>query len=321
MTFEELTKAGFTEDQSKKILEMHQKSIDGNYIPKATFEAERQKVKDANAIIAARDKQITELGSFKGTAEELQKKVDELTTANNTAKTEYEAKLTKMAQDGCDYAEVLKEAQEKGYAEADPTADVEGLDAARKATILASLAFNTRINLADVAVQGITKIESADIDYAKQLGYSVKLLAVARDYGDEKGVNVRVHPVFLPSTHPLSNVNDVFNAVFIRGNAVGELMFYGRGAGSLPTASAVVSDIVELSRSYLSGNKKMVGFTSEERRKFCPIEETLKGIGNGGGHAFMAGGFIPMENVPSIEDGKLEAFIETLFLEKMAVIK
>ncbi len=99
MTLEELTKAGFTEDQAKKILVMHQKSIDGNYIPKATFEAERQKVKDANAIIAERDKQITELGSFKGTAEELQKKVDELTTANNTAKTEYEAKLTKMAQE------------------------------------------------------------------------------------------------------------------------------------------------------------------------------------------------------------------------------
>lgn len=99
MTLEELTKAGFTEDQAKKILEIHQKSIDGNYIPKATFEAERQKVKDANAIIAERDKQITELGSFKGTAEELQKKVDELTTANNTAKAEYEAKLTKMAQE------------------------------------------------------------------------------------------------------------------------------------------------------------------------------------------------------------------------------
>lgn len=99
MTLEELTKAGFTEDQAKKILGMHQKSIDGNYIPKATFEAERQKVKDANAIIAERDKQITELGSFKGTAEELQKKVDELTTANNTAKNEYEAKLTKMAQE------------------------------------------------------------------------------------------------------------------------------------------------------------------------------------------------------------------------------
>ena len=99
MTLEELTKAGFTEDQAKKILVMHQKSIDGNYIPKATFEAERQKVKDANATIAERDKQITELGSFKGTAEELQKKVDELTTANNTAKTEYEAKLTKMAQE------------------------------------------------------------------------------------------------------------------------------------------------------------------------------------------------------------------------------
>ena len=99
MTLEELTKDGFTEDQAKKILVMHQKSIDGNYIPKATFEAERQKVKDANAIIAERDKQITELGSFKGTAEELQKKVDELTTANSTAKTEYEAKLTKMAQE------------------------------------------------------------------------------------------------------------------------------------------------------------------------------------------------------------------------------
>ena len=99
MTLEELTKDGFTEDQAKKILVMHQKSIDGNYIPKATFEAERQKVKDANAIIAERDKQITELGSFKGTAEELQKKVDELTTANNTAKNEYEAKLTKMAQE------------------------------------------------------------------------------------------------------------------------------------------------------------------------------------------------------------------------------
>lgn len=99
MTLEELTKAGFNEDQAKKILEIHQKSIDGNYIPKATFEAERQKVKDANAIIAERDKQITELGSFKGTAEELQKKVEELTTANNTAKAEYEAKLTKMAQE------------------------------------------------------------------------------------------------------------------------------------------------------------------------------------------------------------------------------
>lgn len=99
MTLEELTKAGFTEDQAKKILEMHQKSINGNYVPKATFEAERQKVKDANATIAERDKQITELGTFKGTAEELQKKVDELTTANTTAKTEYEAKLTKMSQE------------------------------------------------------------------------------------------------------------------------------------------------------------------------------------------------------------------------------
>lgn len=181
--------------------------------------------------------------------------------------------LTKMAQDGCDYDEVLKEAQAKGYAEADPTADVEGLDAARKATILASIAFNTRINLSDVSVQGITKLKSADIRYAHELGYVIKLLAVARDYG-EKGVNVRVHPVFLPNTHPLANVNDVFNAVFIRGNAVGELMFYGRGAGSLPTASAVTADIVEIARNIVSGNKDNVRCTCYNERKFCPLEET-----------------------------------------------
>lgn len=181
--------------------------------------------------------------------------------------------LTKMANDGSDYEEVLKEAQAKGYAEADPTADVEGLDAARKASILASIAFNTRISLSDVSVQGITKLKSADIQYAKELGYVIKLLAVARDYG-EKGVNVRVHPVLLPNTHPLSSVNDVFNAVFIRGNAVGELMFYGRGAGSLPTASAVMADIVEISRNIVNGNKGNVSCTCYNERKFCPLEET-----------------------------------------------
>lgn len=152
--------------------------------------------------------------------------------------------LTKMTECGADYDTVLKEAQAKGYAEANPSADVDGLDAARKAAILASLAFNTRVQLEDVSVEGITKITPDDIEYAKDLGYVIKLLAVGKD-SDEDGVDVRVHPVFLPKTHPLASVNGVYNAIFVRGNAIGEAMFYGQGAGSLPTASAVVSDIID----------------------------------------------------------------------------
>ena len=181
--------------------------------------------------------------------------------------------LTKMTQDGCDYDSILKEAQAKGYAEANPAADVGGLDAARKAAILASIAFNTRVSLDDVSVEGITNIEPADIQYATQLGYSIKLLAIARDYG-EKGINVRVHPVFLPKEHPLSNVNDVFNAIFIKGNAIGEAMFYGRGAGSLPTASAVMADIVEISRNLVNDTGNLVGCTCYKELKICPVEET-----------------------------------------------
>ena len=139
--------------------------------------------------------------------------------------------LTKMTELGESYQSVLKEAQEKGYAEANPAADVEGLDAARKAAILASLAFNTRVTLQSVAVEGITEITPEDIDYARQLGYVIKLLAIAKD-SPEKGVDVRVHPAFLPKEHPLASVSDVFNAIFIKGNAIGEAMFYGRGAGS-----------------------------------------------------------------------------------------
>ncbi|MFC2469067.1 MAG: homoserine dehydrogenase, partial [Negativicutes bacterium] len=160
--------------------------------------------------------------------------------------------LTKMTQLGSDYSTVLREAQERGYAEADPTADVDGLDAARKAAILASLAFNTRVGLSDVSVEGITRITPEDIDYARELGYVVKLLAVAKD-SPEKGVDVRVHPVFLPETHPLAAVNDVFNAIFVKGNAIGEAMFYGQGAGALPTASAVIADIVATARQLAKG--------------------------------------------------------------------
>ena len=181
--------------------------------------------------------------------------------------------LTQMTEHGSDYASVLKEAQAKGYAEANPAADVEGLDAARKAAILGSIAFNSRICLEQVSVEGITSIEPADINYAKELGYVIKLLAVAKDYGD-KGVNVRVHPVFLSKSHPLASVNDVFNAIFIRGNAIGDAMFYGRGAGSLPTASAVTADIVSETRNLVSGTHSMVGCTCYNHRPFCPIEET-----------------------------------------------
>lgn len=181
--------------------------------------------------------------------------------------------LTKMTEDGSEYDDVLKEAQAAGYAEANPAADVEGLDAARKAVILASIGFNTRINLDQVSVEGITNIESADINYANELGYVIKLLAVAKDYGD-KGVNVRVHPVFLPNSHPLASVKDVFNAIFLRGNAIGDAMFYGRGAGSLPTASAVMADVIGEARNIVSDVHSVIGCTCYNHRDFCPLEET-----------------------------------------------
>ena len=143
-----------------------------------------------------------------------------------------------------DFSQVLAEAQQLGYAESDPTADVEGFDAARKIAILSSIAFNSRTTLDDVYVEGITSITPADIKYAQELGYVIKLLAIAKE--DEEGRIRRVHPAFLPLSHPLAAVNDVFNAVFVRGDAVGEIMHFGRGAGKMPTASAVVGDIIEL---------------------------------------------------------------------------
>ena len=181
--------------------------------------------------------------------------------------------LTKMTECGSDYDTVLKEAQAKGYAEANPAADVDGLDAARKAAILASLAFNTRVELKDVSIEGITKITPDDIDYAKNLGYVIKLLAVGKDSA-ENGVDVRVHPVFLPKEHPLASVNGVFNAIYVRGNAIGEAMFYGQGAGSLPTASAVVSDIIDASRDIVNNTFGRVRCTCYEQKSFCPMEKT-----------------------------------------------
>ncbi|MDU5110818.1 MAG: homoserine dehydrogenase [Clostridium sp.] len=155
--------------------------------------------------------------------------------------------LTKMAFDGLDFNDALKEAQEKGYAEADPTSDIEGFDSQYKLAILSSLAFGTKIKIEDVYREGITKIESVDIQYAKEFKKVIKLLAIVKD--NEGRLELRVHPTMIPENHPLANVYDSFNAVLIKGNAVGDLMFYGRGAGDLPTGSAVVSDVVSILRS------------------------------------------------------------------------
>ena len=154
--------------------------------------------------------------------------------------------LTKMTEEGTSYIDALEEAQALGYAEADPTADVEGFDAAAKAAIIASMAFGRRVVAGDVHREGISTITAADIAFAKKLGYVIKLLAVAEEVGGEsRQLSVRVHPVMLPGSHPLASVRDAFNAVFIEGRAVGQLMFYGRGAGGQPTASAVLGDIID----------------------------------------------------------------------------
>lgn len=154
--------------------------------------------------------------------------------------------LSNMDNIGMDFSDALKEAQEKGYAEADPTSDVESFDAAYKLAIIASLAFGTKVNIDDVYREGITKITSTDIKYAKEFGYVIKLLGIVKEI--EGKLELRVHPTLISRKHPLANVNDAFNAIFIRGNAVGELMLYGRGAGELPTGSAVVADIISIVR-------------------------------------------------------------------------
>src|SRR3989440_261421 len=154
--------------------------------------------------------------------------------------------LSKMTDEGLDFAMVLKEAQAAGYAEADPTLDIEGMDSAHKLQILVTLAFRTFIDLKDIHTEGITRVGSQDIAYARELGYRIKLLAIAKAV--DGGVEVRVHPTMIPAHSPLAAVSGVFNAIFITGDAVGDLMFYGRGAGQLPTASAVWADTLDIAR-------------------------------------------------------------------------
>ena len=155
--------------------------------------------------------------------------------------------LSKMTDEGLSYGDVLKEAQDLGYAEADPTADVEGLDAARKLAILASISFNRRIFFEDVTVEGITNIDTEDISFGKEFGYNIKLIGIAKE--SSKGLSLNVYPAFVPLTHPLASVRGSYNAIYIKGNGIDDAMFYGRGAGSLPTGSSVVSDIMEVAQN------------------------------------------------------------------------
>lgn len=180
--------------------------------------------------------------------------------------------LTKMTEDGVAFEQVLAEAQAHGYAEADPSSDVDGFDAQYKIAILASIAFNSRVPVESVSAQGIRHIHPRDIEVARELGYRIKLVAVAQQDPAAQTMQVRVHPALLPTRHPLANVNDVFNAVLVRGHAVGDVMFYGRGAGSLPTGSAVVGDLIACARNILTGATGRIGCTCFEAKRMLPIE-------------------------------------------------
>ncbi len=178
--------------------------------------------------------------------------------------------LTKMHYLGLPFDKILKEAQNKGFAEADPTFDIEGFDAGHKIAILSRLAFGKKIDYKKISIEGITKIREHDINYAKEMGYVIKLLGTGKLIDDE--VDIRVHPAMLPETHPLASVRNEFNAVMFSGDMTGPVTMYGRGAGSYPTASAVVSDIIQIAgKESRSGKDLAVSGTtryiSRERRK------------------------------------------------------
>ncbi len=183
--------------------------------------------------------------------------------------------LSRMADEGLDYDSALAEAQERGFAEADPTADVDGLDAAAKIAILSSIAFNSRVVMSQVPAEGIRSLSPADIEYASEMGHTIKLLAIARR--TDTGIDVRVHPTMIPNSHPLASVNGVYNAIYVVGDSVGETMFFGEGAGSLPAASAVVGDLIEVARRIQSGCAPLVGCTCTETLPVRDISELETG--------------------------------------------
>ena len=192
--------------------------------------------------------------------------------------------LTKMTKDHMEFADALALATELGYAEADPTADVEGYDAARKVAIMASIAFNSRVTFSDVYTQGITKITAADIAYATEMGMVIKLLGVARN--TDTGIEAGVYPMLIPADHPLAGVNDSFNAVFVHGDAVDDAMFQGRGAGKLPTGSAVAGDIFEVARDIVAGSTGRINCTCYKNLRIKPVDEVRKPLL----HAYGSGG-------------------------------
>ncbi len=177
--------------------------------------------------------------------------------------------LTRMSNEGVDIESALSEAQAKGYAEADPTNDVDGFDAAYKLLILGSIAFGSRLEIDKIYTEGIRKITPVDLEYGRQLGYTLKLLAIAKE--TPEGIEARVHPTFISSKHPLAAVSDVFNAIYVEGDAVGELMFYGRGAGQMPTASAVCSDIIDVAHN--CGSRKVCSCIYQKNQ--LPMERTV----------------------------------------------
>jgi homoserine dehydrogenase len=180
--------------------------------------------------------------------------------------------LTKMTEDGADYGVALAEAQALGFAERDPTADVEGFDAGAKAAIIATIAFGVKVVAGDVYHEGISRVTAHDISVARRLGYVVKLLAIAEQDQQTGEVGVRVHPAMVPLTHPLASVRESYNAVFIEGRAVGSLMFYGRGAGGMPTASAVLGDVIDAAVNLSKGTHGSLGTFG--RAVTRPIDET-----------------------------------------------
>ena len=181
--------------------------------------------------------------------------------------------LTKMSQDGKDFAEALADAQRLGYAEADPTNDIEGHDAGYKISILASIGFMSRVHTAEVYREGITKLTEKDTSFARELGYCVKLLAIAKQRNGT--MELRVHPAFIRQSHPLASVNDVYNGIYVKGDAVGDVMFYGQGAGPMAAGSAVVGDIVEIARDINFGATGRISCTCFEEKTLLSMDDVV----------------------------------------------